>query len=293
MLNNPPPEKRRVHPLEDTPQPPQSDPGSPSPQQRHPVTLHIPSVRPTVTYALLAINIAVFVVRALSPTLNSELFDWGANHQPDVLLNGQFYRLFTSMFLHASIYDAFGRFVFQNSLHLIFNCYILYQVGTSLERLFGHARFGLIYILGGLAGSIASIVLGDPRSYSVGASGAVFAVLGAELVYLYQHRKLLGVRGRAQMRSLIYLAAINLVFGALTGVAGAGIIVDNWAHLGGLIGGLALTWAIGPIYILRRHPEKPDELLGEDINPLKNRYWVLSVYIVVLMIILIVVRNLT
>jgi rhomboid protease GluP len=287
MLNNPPPEKRRVHPLEDTPPAAPSDPGAP--QQRHPVTLHIPSVRPTVTYALLAINIAVFVVRALSPSLDSELFAWGANHQADVLANGQFYRLFTSMFLHASIYDVFGRFVFQNSLHLIFNCYILYQVGTSLERLFGHVRFALIYILGGLAGSVASAVLGDPRSYSVGASGAVFAVLGAELIYLYQHRKLLGARGRAQLQSVIVFMLINFAFGALSSL-GQGMRVDNWAHLGGVLGGAALAWFIGPIFIVRRHPEHPDALLGEDINPLKNKYWAVSVFGAALLVVLIVAR---
>ena len=289
MLNNPPPEKRRVHPLEDTPPAPQSDPGSPAPQQRHPVTLHIPSVRPTVTYALLAINIVVFVVRALSPDLDTELFAWGANHQPDVLANGEYYRLFTSMFLHASIYDGLGRFVFQNSLHLIFNCYVLYQIGTSLERLFGHVRFGLIYILGGLAGSIASIVLGDPRSYSVGASGAVFAVLGAELVYLYQHRKLLGVRGRAQMQSVIVFMIINFAFGALSSLGG-GMRVDNWAHLGGVLGGALLAWFIGPIFIVRRHPEHPNALLGEDINPLKGKYWAVSLFGAGLLLVLIVAR---
>lgn len=262
--------------------------GQPPRQQ---VILHIPSVRPTVTYAIIAINVLVFVIRLISPQLDDQIFYWGANHGQDVVVNGEVYRLLTSMFLHASIYGFRGALVLQNSLHIVFNMYILYVIGTQVERLFGHVRYAAVYLLGGLAGSVLSAALGGGDSYSVGASGAVFAVIGAQFVYLYQHRKLLGVRGRAQMRSLIYLAAINLVFGALTGVAGAGIIVDNWAHLGGLIGGLILTWAIGPIYILRQHPEHPGELLGEDINPLKNRYWVLSLYIVVLMAILIVARS--
>lgn len=289
MLNDPPPERRKQHPLERDPVPPPMSGGGQQPRQQ--VILHIPSVRPTVTYAIIAINVLVFVIRAISPQLDDQIFYWGANHGQDVVVNGEAYRLLTSMFLHASIYSFRGAFVLQNSLHIVFNMYILYVIGTQVERLFGHVRFGAVYLLGGLAGSVLSAVLGGGDSYSVGASGAVFAVIGAQFVYLYQHRKLLGGRGRAQMRSLIYLAAINLLFGALTGVAGAGIIVDNWAHLGGLIGGLVLTWAIGPIYILRQHPEHPGELLGEDINPLKNRYWVLSVYVVVLMAILILARS--
>ena len=290
MLNDPPPEKRRTHPLEQTPQQPPSNSGETPPQQRHPVTLHIPSVRPTVTYAILAINIGIFIIRALSPSLDEQFFLFGANHQSDVLLNGQFYRLFTSMFLHASIYGPLGNIALENSLHLIFNCYILYQVGTSVERLFGHVRFGLVYFLGGLAGSIASAVLGDPRTYSVGASGAVFAVLGAELVYLYQHRKLLGVRGQAQIRSVIMFMFINFAFGALTGLGGSAIRVDNWAHLGGAIGGAALAWFIAPLYIVRRHPERPNALLGEDINPLKNRYWAVSLFGAALLLVLIAAR---
>jgi rhomboid protease GluP len=290
MLNDPPPEKRRVHPLEQSPQQQPPTPGETPPQQRHPVTLHIPSVRPTVTYAILAINVGIFIIRALSPSLDEQFFVFGANHQSDVLLNGQFYRLLTSMFLHASIYGPSGTLMVANSLHLIFNCYVLYQVGTSVERLFGHIRFALIYFLGGLAGSIASAVLGDPRVYSVGASGAVFAILGAELVYLYQHRKLLGVRGQAQMRSVIMFMFINFAFGALTAFGSGTIRVDNWAHLGGALGGAALAWFIAPLYIVRRHPEHPDALLGEDINPLKNRYWAVSLYGAGLLLVLIVAR---
>jgi rhomboid protease GluP len=290
MLNDPPPEKRRVHPLEQPPPEPPANSGETPPQQRHPVTLHIPSVRPNVTYAILAINILIFIIRALSPSLDEQFFRFGANHQADVLMNGEFYRLFTSMFLHASVYSPAGDLILGNSIHLIFNCYILYQVGTSVERLFGHVRFGLIYFLGGLGGSIASAVLGDPRTYSVGASGAVFAVLGAELVYLYQHRKLLGVRGQAQMRSVIMFMFINFAFGILSWFGTGAIRVDNWAHLGGAIGGAVLAWFIAPFFIPRTHPERPNALLGEDINPLRNKYWAVSLFGAALLLILIAAR---
>src|SRR5438046_2567984 len=108
MLNDPPPERRKQHPLERDPAPPSPlPPGQAQPRQQ--VTLHIPSVRPTVTYTIIAINVVIFIVRALSAQLDSQIFLWGANHPPDVLTNGEIYRLLTSMFLHAGIFDGPGR----------------------------------------------------------------------------------------------------------------------------------------------------------------------------------------
>lgn len=287
MANNQPPEKRQ-HPLEARPAPPVSS----GQQPRQQVTLRIPSVRPSATYAILAINIAIFVARALSRSLDNDLLNWGANGTTEVLQRGEYYRLLTSMFLHASIYNAFGGFVLTNSLHLIFNAYVIYGVGTYIERLFGHTRFLIVYILGGLAGSVASVVinalLGQMRTYSVGASGAVFALIGAEFIYLYYHRKLLSSYARARMQSLITFGVINLLFGFATSLGLGQMRVDNWAHIGGLAGGLILGWFISPIFLLRRHPDNPEDLLGEDANPLKRRYWVLSVYIAGLLALLIV-----
>ncbi len=290
MLNDPPPERRKPHPLERQPMQQPAPSGQTPPRQQ--MILHIPTVRPTVMYALIVINVLVFLIRAISPALDEQIFLWGANHPSDVVVHGEIYRLLTSMFLHASIFTARGGYALQNSLHIIFNMYILYVIGRQVEQLFGHVRFAAIYLLGGLTGSVMSAVLSGADIYSVGASGAVFSVMAAQFIYLYQHRKLLGGRGRAQMQSLIFLAVINLFMGALTGFGGAAILVDNWAHLGGIIGGLVLAWAIGPIFILRQHPEHPNELLGEDINPLKNRYWVLTIYVIALMAVLVVARAL-
>ena len=293
MLNDPPPERRKTHPLEREPaRPPAPPDGQPPPAPRQQVILHIPTVKPNITYAIIALNVLVFLVRLSSRQLDQQIFLWGANNPVDVLQNGEVYRLLSSMFLHASIFNGRGGYALENSLHLIFNMYILYAIGRQVEQLFGHVRFGLIYLLGGLGGSVLSAALSGGSSYSVGASGAVFAVIGAQFVYLFQHRRLLGARGRAQMQSLIFLAVINLFFGALTGLGGSAVLVDNWAHLGGVLGGLALAWGIGPIFILRRHPEQTNELLAEDINPLKNRYWVLTFYIFALMLILVVARSL-
>lgn len=291
-MQKPTPPERRRHPLEERePKPPTP----PTDSEDHPkrgrrVTLHLPSVTPYVTFAIIAANVIIFVIRALSPELNWDIFLWGANHPPAVLENAELYRLFTSMFLHASIYTPTGEWALSNSLHLIFNMFILFYAGGQLERIYGHVRFAVVYLLGGLAGSIFSTVLSGPETYSVGASGAVFAVLGAQFVYLYQHRRLLGAWGQAQMRSLLSLGLINLVFGLLSSVQGAALRVDNWAHLGGVVGGVVLAFAIGPYFIPQRHPEVPGALLGVDINPLKNRYWTLSAYGIALMAILLVAR---
>jgi len=271
------PRPPRAHPLEsDRPRPPIS---APSDAPRQQIMLHIPTVQPYIVYGLLGVMIGIFVLRALSPTFDIQVFFWGANHQPDVLHRGEFYRLFTSMFLHASIYAPNGAFALQNSLHLLFNAYILFVSGGAVERMFGHARFGIIFVLGGMTGSILSCVLGGPMSYSVGASGAVFAVLGAEFVYIFKHRRLLGAQGRRQMQNLIALGAFNLLFGILSSASPTAMRIDNWAHIGGALGGLILAWFIAPDLIFRRHPTIPTDLLAEDRNPLQRHYRIVSLYV--------------
>lgn len=281
LSGNPPP--RRPHPLERRPQP---HAASEQPSER--VTLHMPTVQPTVTYTLIAINVLVFLVAALSPAWDEAIFLWGADIPARVLLNGEYHRLLTAMFIHASIHGPLGTWVLSNSLHIIFNMYALYAIGRQVEELFGHTRFLIIYLLGGLAGSVLGTLLIGLSSASVGASGAVFAILGAQGVFLYQHRKLFGPAGTAQLRSLVFFALLNLGYGAINAALSEGQRINNWGHLGGLIGGIVLTWFIGPSLIPRRHPDKPNDLIVEDINPLRRRYSVISLYVSALLGILIV-----
>ncbi|MFN8530156.1 MAG: rhomboid family intramembrane serine protease [Anaerolineae bacterium] len=289
MMNEQPPERRRVHPLEEQPPtPPPGHPNDPNAPRRTPVKLRIPAVRPLVTYAFLAINVIVFIVRAISPSLDNSIYLWGANNQTAIFQNGELYRLVTSMFLHAGIYDRFGSFAFENALHLVFNAYIIYVTGRMIEPLFGHVRFALIYLLGGITGAIASAILSPAYVSSVGASGAAFAILGAEFVYLYKHRKLLGLRAQAQMQSLLMLGLINLAYGFVSSLGAGTLAIDNWAHIGGAVGGLVLSWFIAPFFLVRRHPEEPEALLAEDVNPLKARTGTVALYISALLIVLII-----
>lgn len=293
MTQDPQPPRRR-HPLEaPPPRPPaptQAEAGTTPGAGPNRVLLRIPTVRPNVTYVLIAINVAIFVLRAFSASLDAQLVDWGANNHTAVLFDAQFHRLFTSMFLHAGIYDQFGRFEFANALHLIFNMYALWIIGAPQERVFGHLRFGLIYLLGGLTGSIASALLGGPDTWSIGASGAVFAVFGAEFIFWYRHRKLFGRAGQARLRSLAILLAINLGFGLLANAGAGAFQIDNLAHIGGLAGGLILTWFLGPHFNLRRDAARPADLIAEDINPLRRNYAFIIAYGSALLLILIVGR---
>jgi len=308
MLNDPPPSaqsptptppeqpappvpaqpQRRPHPLELKPSPRPTVAASADGMPRQQVMLHIPVVKPTVTVILVGVMVALFLVRAVSPELDSQLIQCCANNGEKVLVEGEYLRLFTSIFLHASVFTPLGDYSLGNSLHLVFNAYLLYLVGTSIEPYFGHTRFKLIFALAGITGSIVSVALSDLNTYSLGASGAVFGLIGAEAVFTYRHRKLLGARGQARLRWLVSLGVINLIFGAVSGLGLGGMRIDNWAHIGGLAGGLILTWFIGPDLTLKRHPEREGALIGEDVNPLRRGYRAISLFVSALLVILIV-----
>ena len=260
--------ERRTHPLERR-LPSTPGPSAPRPPQRRPGP-RLPMVPPRVTLALLAINVGVFALGTLLPVVGRQLFQTGASRSYEVLVQGEVQRLFTAMFLHAGM------------MHLFFNMYALYIIGRGVEGLCGHARFLLIYLLGGLTGSLLSVALGSPDPWlsapSVGASGAVFAIFGAEMVWLYRHRRLLGAAAGRQLRSLLMLLGINLAIGLLSSVGAAGIRIDNWAHLGGLAGGLALTWVIGPVFKPQPHPLQPGVLQLRDSNPLRAGLWLVALY---------------
>lgn len=267
MRDNPNPERER-HPLEWR-GPPSTVTVAPrqQPQRRGP---RLPRVAPRLTLALLAVNVVVYALGNLLPFAGRQFFLAGASRTYEVLVQGEVQRLFTAMFLHASL------------MHLFFNMYALYIIGRGVEGLFGHARFLLIYLLGGLTGSLLSVALGstDPwmSARSVGASGAVFAIFGAEMVWLFRHRRLLGAAAGRQLRSLLMVLGLNLAIGLLSSVGAGGMRIDNWAHLGGLAGGLALAWAIGPVYRPQPHPTLAGAFQLRDGNPFSAGWWLAALY---------------
>ena len=174
-----------------------------------------------VTYLLIAINVIFFIVPLLLNQVDYVL-DAYCVHGPSIRA-GQFYRIISGTLLHGSI------------PHLLFNMYSLYILGSQLEGFFGKAKFALIYIFSAICGSFLSITFGQGAG-SVGASGAIFGLMGSLLYFGFYYRVYLGQVVKSQILPLI---AVNLLVGFMT----PGI--DNSAHIGGLIGGAAITMAVG------------------------------------------------
>lgn len=216
--------------------------------QPRPVSYRLPLSRPIVTWILLAIILVVFAAETLAGgSTNIEvLVRMGAKVTP-LIADGEYWRLLTSMFLHIGI------------MHLAFNAYALVILGTELERLYGPGRFLAIYLFSGLFGSLASYAFND--SLAAGASGAIFGLIGALAAFFLAHRERLGSYGRSRLANIAFLVAINLFFGFTQ----PGI--DNLAHIGGLLSGLALGWALAPQYQL-----DPVRLEVRDRNQVR-RYW--------------------
>ncbi|MGH2736189.1 MAG: rhomboid family intramembrane serine protease [Actinomycetota bacterium] len=157
---------------------------------------------------------------------------------PPEIANGEWWRLITSMFLHATT----GPFLL---LHILFNCYILYIYGPEVEKVFGTRKFLTMYLAAGFLGSAFSYAFGPFIKVGLGASGAVFGMVGVLIAYLFSRRSSALVT--EYLRSLVFFVGINLVFGFI--VAG----IDNFAHIGGLVAGLGL----GFVYDLAQRRNAP------------------------------------
>jgi len=186
----------------------------------------MPASSPRVAYTILGVTVVVYLLQLLTQfALGYDLLiELGAKAN-EAIRAGQLWRFFTPMLLHGSL------------LHIGFNMYALNAFGVGLERRYGHGRFLLLYILGGFAGAVFSFLFSP--AYSIGASGAIFGLVGAEGVFLYQNRELFGSRVRGALNNVIFVVAINLVLGLQPGI-------DNWGHIGGLMGGLIFAWFAGP-----------------------------------------------
>ncbi|HMB27452.1 MAG TPA: rhomboid family intramembrane serine protease [Blastocatellia bacterium] len=184
-----------------------------------------------VTYALLAANVGVFLLMAIVSGGSEDtdtLIAFGAKTNR-LLQSGEWFRLITPIFIHAGL------------LHLLLNSYALWVVGTQVEKLYGSARFLLIYLLsgvGGVAGSyFGQIILQKPYDLpSVGASGAIFGLFGVLAVFGFRYRRELppAIR-RAMTAGVLPVIAVNLIIGFSIR------FIDNSAHIGGLLTGAALT----------------------------------------------------
>ena len=184
-----------------------------------------------VTMTLLAINVAVFVVRALSVELDNTLFmNFAAASW--LIEGGQIHRVFTAMFLHAGIW------------HVGLNMYALYVLGPTLERSTKSGPFLMLYIGSGVVGTLVSLIIATGPFVAVGASGAIFGIFGAWFLQGYSTRHT--PAGNAMFRQMTTLLLINAVIGVY-------VPQISWqAHLGGFIGGVLIT------YLWRQIPRGPN-----------------------------------
>ncbi len=188
---------------------------------------HIESVfkmkYPIVTYLLIALNVILYVIPVLTNSYDTIINNFCV-YGP-LIKAGQYYRIITGAFLHGGI------------LHLAFNCYALYVIGSQLESYLGKVRYLIIYLFSAVTASLFSMIFNS--NPSIGASGAIFGLMGALVYFGYHYRVYLGNVLKSQ---IIPLILFNLLIGALsTGI-------DNFAHIGGLIGGLLITSALGIKY---------------------------------------------
>ena len=176
---------------------------------------------PLITFLLIGICIIMFFLTYFLG--ENEIISYGGNIK-ELVKSGEYYRLLTCIFLHAGI------------IHIACNMYSLYVIGSQLESFFGKIRYLIIFLLSGICGSILSIAFNNNDVISIGASGAIFGLLGAIVYFGYHYRVYLG---NALKNQIIPIIILNLSIGFLT----PGI--DNFAHIGGLIGGIFTTMACG------------------------------------------------
>ena len=188
--------------------------------------------KPIVTYILLGIISLVFLLGFITDP-NYIVYYYGNNG--DLVRMGEYYRLITSCFIHVDVF------------HFLCNAYALYVIGTMAEGYYGKLKFSLIYFIGGLAGSLLSIAMND--SFSIGASGAIFGLFGCLLYFGYHYRVYFG---SVLLQKIVPIVILNLFIGFM--VTG----IDNFAHIGGLVGGFLVSKAVG----INSKDKKSDKING-------------------------------
>lgn len=180
-----------------------------------------------LTNILIAINLLVFLISAW---ISKNIFDidiytliiMGAKVN-SLIDKGQVWRLITCAFLHGGL------------IHIFFNMYALKILGPEIEYVYGKVKYLVIYLLSAIAASIFSYIFG-PQSVSVGASGAIFGLFGAMLIFGIKHRKQMG---KAYMMNILQVIFVNVIIGISSSN------IDNAAHFGGLIVGALIALLLG------------------------------------------------
>ena len=206
---------------------------------------------PVVTYVLLGIIVMIFLI---IQTMDQNLVILKYGLQRDLVKMGEVYRLITAAFIHVDI------------THIIANAYSLFITGRLVESYFGKKKFSIIYFFSALTASLLSICMSE--SFSIGASGAIFGLLGSLLYFGFHYRVYFG---NVLIRQIVPIIILNLGIGFI--VPG----IDNFAHIGGLIGGYLISRGMG----VNSKDRKSDKING----------LVLSFIYLAFLIILVVMRE--
>jgi membrane associated rhomboid family serine protease len=228
-------------------------PTNPAPQ---PQRVRVPLSKPFWTYALIGLTGIVFLLQlALGDAFTVA---YGLKINEDIRL-GQYWRLVTPIFFHGGI------------LHFLVNMYSLYIIGPEVERTFGGIRFLFLYIVTGILGFLASFQFSSYES--LGASGAIFGLVGAFAVFLYRNQRILGRVGRNVLYNVVFIILLNI------GISFSGGI-DMWGHFGGLGSGLILGWLICPLWE-RKTDETGTSVAIRDSRPFQKVWPQLAAFLVV------------
>ncbi len=239
-------QNQNTHPTENIPPVP---PAMPHPQQK--VMIEPPATKPIVTFIILGLTLFVYLGQYLSrlqfkADIIAVLF---AKVNP-AIVSGELWRLITPVLVHG------------NLIHIGFNMYALWVLGRQVEMLFGHGRFFMLYLISAFGGNVLSFAFSE--AISVGASTAIFGLIGAQAVFIIKNRHVFGSRAR---NMLIQIGLILLLNFAISIVPGSSI--DLWGHLGGFIAGTVFSVLGAPLLKLVR---KDDMMVIEDSTHKSDRY---------------------
>ncbi len=208
-----------------------------------------------ITYGFIGFTVIIFLFQALTAMISGDGIVCGLSDlicqigvkDNQAIANGQIWRFIFPIFIHV------------DAVHLLVNMYSLHAVGPSVEAFYGKERTTIVYLLSGISGIAFSLAFNP--SPSAGASGAIFGIVGALALFLFRHRDLFGSVAKSQLTRIGMVLLLNLVLGFSA-------MIDNWGHVGGLLGGILVGWIIGPQWERVQTPEQSHRVI--DTKPWKN-----------------------
>ncbi|NPA92123.1 MAG: rhomboid family intramembrane serine protease [Chloroflexi bacterium] len=188
----------------------------------------LPADFPWVSATIGAVTVLVYLLQVLSEAIFGVDLPvvWGVKYTPLIVESHQYWRLLTPVFLHGGL------------MHIGLNMWGLYVLGPSLERLLGPWRFALLYFISAYTGNVVSTAF--TPAPSLGASTAIFGLLGAYLVVFYTNQDYLGNAARNVVSQAVFWIGVNLLWSVLQSD------IDLWGHTGGLLGGMLFSLLAGP-----------------------------------------------